>query len=317
MKKVLITGSSLPLKEKEIEILKDTAQVIVDNSWEREKILKIIPDIDGLLVDVGVQIDREIIEKAKKLKIIVEYGVGIDNIDIEAATEKGIHVCNLPDVFTNEVAEFTAGLILALAKGIIKEDSDIKKKGLWDSGAYSPILLAGKTLGFIGYGKIARKLKKLLYGFDLKYVAYDPYIDKDILSKENIIKKGLDELLKVSDIVSIHVPLTKDTKNLINKNKLSLMKKSAMLVNVSRGTIVNESDLYDALKDGKIFGAAIDVLAVESSVKDNPLRKLDNIIMTPHIAWKSEFSIENVEIQAAEKVRDFLMGKKVDGCVNL
>lgn len=317
MKKVLITGSSLPFKEKEIEILKDTAQVLVDDTWKKDVILKMIPEMDGLLVDVGADIDREIIERGQKLKIIVEYGVGIDNIDIEAASEKGIYVCNLPHVFTVEVAEFAAGLILTLSKHIIRQDSDIKRKGEWDSSLYSPLLLSGKTIGFVGYGRIARKLKEILSGFSLRAIAYDPYLDHDMISNEDIIKTGLEDLLKQSDIVSIHVPLNKETRDLIDRDRLSLMKKNAILVNVSRGAIVNEDHLYDALRFGRISGAALDVLSAESSVKDNPLRKLDNIILTPHIAWKSEFSIENVEVQAAAKVRDFLKGKEVDGCVNL
>jgi D-3-phosphoglycerate dehydrogenase / 2-oxoglutarate reductase len=307
----------MPYKDKEADILKNVAEVIVDDIWQKEVILKIIPEMDGLLVDVGADIDREIIERGQKLKIIVEYGVGVDNIDIEAASEKGIYVCNLPHVFTVEVAEFAAGLILALSKQIIRQDSDIKRKGEWDSSGYSPLLLAGKTIGFIGYGRIARKLKEILSGFRLKSIAYDPYLDEDMILKDDTVKTGLEDLLRQSDIVSIHVPLNKETRDLIDRERLSLMKKNAILVNVSRGAVVNEDHLYDALRSGKISGAALDVLSAESSVQDNPLRKLDNIILTPHIAWKSEFSIENAEIQAATKVRDFLKGKEVEGCVNL
>lgn len=315
--KVLITGSGLPFKDKEIEILKDVAKIIVDNTWEKNNILNLISEVDGLLIDVGINIDKEIISKAKKLKIIVEYGAGVDNVDIDAASRSGIYVCNLSDIFTTEVAEFTVSLMLCLIKELIKENYDTKKRSIWNIKLYNPLLMCGKSLGFIGYGKIAREVRNILENFKMEFFTYDPYINIEILKKDKVENCSLEELLRKSDIVSIHAPLTKETRNLINMERLNCMKKSSILINVSRGAIVDEKSLYEILNNRKIFGAAIDVLSDEPIKSDNPLRNLDNIIITPHIAWKSEFSIKNVEVKAAEKMRDFLLGKSINGIVNI
>lgn len=315
--KVLITGSSLNYKNEEIELLKDISEVIVDNSWKKEEILKIVPDIDGIMVDVGADIDKDIIEKAVKLKIIVEYGTGINNIDIEAASKKGIYVCNLPDVYKNEVAEFTVGLILCLCKEIVKENKDVKEYKVWDQSKYNPKLILNKKIGLIGFGLISRRVKELMENFNLEFLVHDPYLNKNNIEKEYKVKfLNIEGLLEQSDIVSVHIPLTENNRNFINLEKIMLMKKDAMLVNVSRGGVVNEKDLYIALKKKIISGAALDVFENEPVEKDNPLLGLDNVLATPHIAWKSEESEKRSEIMAATKIRDFFSGKNIEGIVN-
>lgn len=317
MYKVLITGSELKYKKDEIEVLKDLAEVIIDDTWKKDEIIKIIPDIDGLLVDVGVDIDKDIIEKANKLKIIVVYGTGINNIDIDAATVRKIRVCNLPDVYKNEVAEFAVCLILCLSKEVIRENNDLKKNFEWNQGKYNPQLILNKTIGLIGFGRIARRVKEIMQGFNVKFLAYDPYINKDFTNEKDVKFVTLESLLRNSDFISIHIPLTKNNENFIDLNKMKLMKKSAFLINISRGRIINENDLYIALKEKIINGAAIDVFETEPVDKANPLLKLNNVIVTPHIAWKSEKSEKRCEMLAANKIKDFFSGKDINDIVNL
>lgn len=318
MNKVLITGSNLRFKDEEKKLLEDIAKVTIDDTWKKKEILRIIPEIDGLMVDIGVSIDKDIFEKARKLRIIVEYGTGVNNIDIKEASKRGIYVCNLPDVYKNEVAEFTVGLIFCLCKEIVKENNDLKEQKIWDQNRYTPKLILNKKIGLIGFGLIARRVKELLENFNLEFLIYDPFLNKKFIQKEYGVKVvDIENLLGQSDIISIHIPLTKENRNFIDFEKIKLMKKDAVLINVSRGGIVNEKDLYVALKNEIINGAAFDVFENEPIDKDNVLLGLDNLIVTPHIAWKSEESERRCEMMAATKIRDFLLGKEITGVVNL
>lgn len=231
------------------------------------------------------KLDKETIDKMPNLKIIAKHGVGTDSIDLDYAKEKGIRVTNTPTANSNSVAELIVGLSLAVSRKIVESHNKV----LDGVDRISPpdltgFELSGKTLGTIGLGNIGSiAVNTFMNGFDMKVLVYDPYIDQSQCDEYGIVKvESLDELLKESDIINISVPLTDSTENMITKNQINLMKNNAIIINCSRGKIVNEADLYGALKAGRIFGAAMDAFEVEPVKKDNPLLTCNNFIATPH-----------------------------------
>jgi D-3-phosphoglycerate dehydrogenase len=312
--KVLITGSSHPHKELERDFLEGIAEVIIDDSNDRSVLLELVRDVDAIMTDVG-RIDQEVIHRAKKLKMVVEYGIGVDNIDVEAATKAGVMVCNVPDAYIREVAEHTVTLAMCLAREITKMDSDVKQNHVWDFNLYKPIKVEDKLYGLIGFGRIAREVAKLVRHLCSAVQAYDPYIDQEAMRSRGVEPYELDPLLRECDLISIHVPLTDETLGLIGEEKLRMMKESAVLVNVSRGGIIDEAALYKALKERRIRGAGLDVLAHEPQDAFN-LGSLDNVILTPHAAWKSEEAAYNLEMAAAKEVKRVLEGKPPMNLVN-
>ncbi|NQT28364.1 MAG: C-terminal binding protein, partial [Candidatus Omnitrophica bacterium] len=253
------------------------------------------------------------IESLKRCKVIVRYGVGVDNIDIEAATEHKIIVANVPDFCIDEVSTHTLALILACARGIILLDSKIKEKK-WDFTLAKPLFRTqGKILGLFGLGNIARAVAKKASGFGFKIIAYDPYVSK---VNDGIELVEFSKLLPDSDFVSIHVPLTDETRHSFGENELKAMKKTAYLINTARGPIVDEKDLYKALKNRWIAGAALDVMEKEPPDWENSLLKLDNLIITPHISFYSEESYVELKTKAAKAVLSVLKGELPPAFVN-
>lgn len=320
MKSKIVITEPLPLISKELEILSTYGDVNVLNSINEDVIAEAARDADVIMV-VYAKITRKIIENAVRLKGIVRYGIGIDNIDIKAATERNVMVVNVPDYGIKSVADHTMALILTLARKILAWDKytrERKYSGRWTTPCMEliGIELADKTLGLIGFGKIGREVAKRAKAFDMKILVYDPYISKDIGIEWNIRLVELDELLKQSDFVSIHCPLTKETYHLINEDKLRIMKKTAYLINTARGPIVDEKSLYKALKERWIAGAALDVFEYEPLPHDSPLFELDNIIMTPHIAWFTEEALKRLEFTACEETIRILKGETPRNLVN-
>ncbi|MEM4675400.1 MAG: C-terminal binding protein, partial [Nitrososphaerota archaeon] len=274
-KKVLITEPT-PFIEEEWKILEKYAAVRLAKGITEDDLLAEVKDVDVMLV-VYAKITKRIIESAPRLKGIVRYGIGLDNVDIRAATEMGVYVANVPDYCIGTVAEHTFALLLALARKIILADRIIKSAS-WKVWTQQPIELMGtdlegKVLGLIGIGNIGSAVAIRAKAFGMKVIAYDPYIEKDRASSLGVELVDLDTLLKNSDFVSIHAPLTPETRGMIGEQELKKMKKTAYLINTSRGPIVKEDALYKALRDGWIAGAALDVYENEPPNTNNPLFK--------------------------------------------
>jgi len=311
--RIVITDCDHPSVEIEKEILSEIdPEFILAQCKTEDEVIEVAKDADGI-INQYAPITRRVIESLKRCKVIVCYGVGVDNIDIEAATEHKIIVANVPDFCIDEVSTHTLALILACARGIILLDSKIKEKK-WDFTLAKPLFRTqGKILGLFGLGKIARAVAKKASGFGFKIIAYDPYVSK---VNDGIELVEFSKLLPDSDFVSIHVPLTDETRHSFGENELKAMKKTAYLINTARGPIVDEKDLYKALKNRWIAGAALDVMEKEPPDWENSLLKLDNLIITPHISFYSEESYVELKTKAAKAVLSVLKGELPPAFVN-
>lgn len=262
----------------------------------------LIRDCKGFksLINQYAPFTEKVFANLPDLKVITRYGVGVDNIDLAAATAHGVQVCNVPDYGMYEVADQAMGLTLALARKIVLCNSDVKR-GVWRFQAAKPLYrLSTQTVGVIGVGRIGTAYAERAKAFGLKVLVHDDYAQKNGKIQPYMEAVSLEELLKRSDIISVHCPL-EGNRNLIAKEQLKLMKNSAYLINVSRGGIINEADLYEALKAGEIAGAACDVFSPEPVSQDNPLLTMDNFLATPHIAWYSEESAIELNRKVAEE----------------
>lgn len=279
-----------------------------------EELVNLVPDYDALIVRSGIQVTKEVVKAGKKLKVIGRAGVGVDNIDCEAAKENGIAVMNTPFGNVNAAAEHTLTLLMMLAKHIIHSHMELKK-GIWDRKKFSGIELRGRTLGIIGLGKVGVKVAKVAKALEMDVIAYDPYIDKETMAKVGVKKVELDDVIKQSDFITIHVPKTKETTNMINKEKIAMMKKGVRIINVARGGIINEKDLYEAIKSGHVAAAAIDVWEQEPPVYRD-LLELEQVISTPHLGASTTEAQENVAVDIAKQIVDALKNKKLVHVVN-
>ena len=285
--------------------------------WDDERIND-IKAAEAIIVRTSV-IDKDKMDKMPKLKIIAKHGIGTDNIDLKYAKSKGILVTNTPTANMESVAELVVALSLACARKIPRSH-DLTRSGL-DKPApkeLTGIELGGKKVGLIGTGRIGQKAGAIFKGgFNMEVYGFDPYLTAEAAEKLGIKKvQTLDELLEVADIVSISVPLTKDTENLISMDQLKKMKKTSILINTSRGKIVNEKDLHLALMDGLIGACALDVFEVEPPKKDNPLLSLPNFIGTPHIGAATEEALIRMGVTAVEEIKMVIEGLKPRYIVN-
>ena len=311
--KVVITDSNHPSVEIERKILSEIdAEVILLNSNKKKDIIKIAKDADGI-INQRMPITREIIKSLNKCKVIARYGVGVDNIDIKAATEYGIIVANVPDYCIDEVSTHAIGLILGCARGIVLFNSKVKEKR-WGFSLAKPLFRTqGKTLGIFGLGRIGSEVAKKAMEFGLNIIACDPYVSK----VNNRIKMvDFPQLLSESNFISINASLTDETWHAFKENELKAMKKTAYLINTARGSIVDEKALYKALREGWIAGAGLDVLEKEPPDWDNLLLKLDNVIFTPHSAFYSEESYIELKTRTAKAVLSVLNGKLPETIIN-
>ncbi|GAH61232.1 unnamed protein product, partial [marine sediment metagenome] len=275
------------------------------------EMLKLIKDVDGIIIGID-ELSAEIIEEADELKVISKYGTGLDNIDINMATNKEIIVTSTPTANVDAVADLAFGLILSLTRRIPEADKKTK------SGKWKKIIgksVWEKTIGIIGLGKIGRQVVRRAKGFETNILVFDIVKDKKFAQKYGIKYVNLEKLLRKSDYITIHIPLNDATRNMISYEELEKMKKDAFLINTSRGGIVDEEALYDALKNNKLRGAALDVYTNEP-LRESPLKELDNVIMTPHIGAYTEEAIENMSIQAAQNLIDVLEGREPQNRVN-
>ncbi len=288
---------------KAVELLKSKAE-LVDN-WDHPE------ELDAIILR-NIDVTREMMEKAVNLKVIGKHGVGCNTIDLKAAKELGITVLNTPTANTNSVAELIVGLMLTVSRHIHYCDAVTRKEGF--SRIAPPEVsgreLTGKTLGLVGMGHISRRVGEILKnGFSVRLAGYDPYCTRSQAENWGIEKfENLDDLLRVSDLINISVPLTPDTKNMIVKENLDCCKKEAILINAARGGVVNEDDLYEALKSGKLYGAACDAFVSEPPNGSNKLMSLDNFCATPHIGADTEEALERMGMEVAEEVLKVLEG---------
>lgn len=248
-----------------------------------------------------------------ELKVLSRYGVGVDNLDLEAASRAGVAVCNVPDYCQDDVSTHAFTLLLDLVRKVTRLAVDTASGG-WDFRlAGSVPRTEGKTLGLLGFGAIGRIVARKALGFNMKVLAYDPYVKS---TEMDVRLVGLDELLRDSDFVSLHAPLTPETEKIVNAESLSKMKDGAYLVNTSRGALVDEKALADALKSGKLGGAGLDVLTQEPPEKENPLLGLDNIVITPHSSFFSDESFKELKEKAARNMVEVLTGAPVSYLLN-
>lgn len=312
------------IPEPGLSMLRECCEIELHESKEyppsREELIKKIRDKDALLCLLTDKIDAEVMDAAPNLKVISTYSVGFDHIDIPEATKRGIYVTHTPGVLTDAVAEFTVGLILAVTRRIVEADKIIRS-GQWDK-PWNPYFLTGpelkgKTIGLIGLGRIGVATAKRLSGFEVKILYYDLERRWDVETVlPNMQFADIDTVLSESDIVSIHVPLTKDTYHLINEEKLKKMKKTAYLINTARGPVVDTEALVKALREGWIAGAALDVFEQEPLPPTHPLTKFDNVVLAPHIASATIEARQRMAELAARNLIAVLKGEMPPALVN-
>ncbi|MHB8089444.1 MAG: phosphoglycerate dehydrogenase [Anaerolineaceae bacterium] len=254
------------------------------------EVAELLPGIDGYIAGLDV-IDADALKTADKLKVIARYGVGFDNVDLEAAKSKNIVVTNTPGANSVSVAELALGLILALARQI-PEAVDAVHQGKWPR--YSGVSLEGKTIGILGLGAIGKQLARRLAGFDCKILAFDPYADKQFALDNQITLAGMDQVIAASDFVSLHLPLLPETRGIVDENFLNKMKKGSYLINTSRGEAINEEALLKSLQSGHLKGAALDAFIVEPPDPNHPLLALPNVIATPHLGAQTDGATSNM-----------------------
>ncbi len=279
-----------------------------------DKLLEDISEYDGLVVRSRTKVTAEVLEKADRLKVVARAGVGVDNIDLRTATKRGVKVVNAPAGSTQSVAELTVALMLALARKVPTADRSMKE-GRWEKGRLKGVELNGKTLGLVGSGRIGSEVARICQSLGMSAIAYDPYLPKEFASERGIRLTSLDEVLKESDFVSIHAALTDETRHMIGESSLKSMKKTAYLVNCARGAIVDEGALAEALKNGIIAGAGLDVYEKEPPM-DSPLLELDNVVLTPHIAASTEEGQRKTGLLAVEQLMKALSDEEPDFLVN-
>jgi D-3-phosphoglycerate dehydrogenase len=270
----------------------------------------------GLVVRSRTKADRELIEAADGLEVIGRAGVGTDNIDLDAATRMGVAVLNAPAGNTLSTAELTFGLLLASARGIAEADRSMHENR-WDRGRISGSQLSGKTLGVIGAGRIGSEVIHRARAFGMRALTYDPYLAPERIADLDVEAVSLEELLTRSDYVTLHLPLTEETTNIIDAERIALMRPEAVLINAARGGLVDETALAEALETGRIRGAALDVFEVEPLPADHPLRKVPNLVLTPHLGASTPEAQKEIAIEIAHAMRDALLNGKLRNAVNV
>lgn len=284
----------------------------------REVLIEKIRDCEGVLTLLSDKMDAEVMDNAPKLRVISNYAVGYDNIDVPEATKRGIMVTNTPGVLTETTADLAFALILATARRIVEADK-YTRMGIWKT--WGPMLLLGRdvygaTLGIIGFGRIGQAVARRAKGFNMRILYYDIKSNEEAERELGAEYRDLPSLLKEADIVSIHTPLTKETYHMIGEKELYLMKPTAILVNTARGAVVDQKALYKVLKEKRIFGAGLDVYEKEPIDKDDPLIELDNVVLLPHIGSASVETREKMAIMAAENLLAGLRGERPKHLVN-
>lgn len=301
-----------------VEILRtagDEISYTANGQITREALLAAAPNADALVIRSAHKIDADVLNRAERLKLIARAGVGVDNVDLARATDLGIVVVNTPDGNTISTAEHTFALMLALARHIPQAHESMNA-GRWDRKSYSGVELRGKTLGIVGLGRIGRAVSKRALAFDMHVIAYDPRLQADVAADLGVTLVSLHDLYRHSDFLSLHALLTPETREMINRETLAIMKPGVRIIDAARGALINEADLAEALRSGHVAGAALDVYAEEPPQPDNPLIHLPNVVHTPHLAASTDDAQITVAIEAAQLVVDALLKGEIRNVVN-
>ena len=299
-----------------IELLRKNFDVEVRDKISHEELLEIIPKFNALIVRSASKVSADVLERATNLKIIGRAGVGVDNIDVQAATERGIIVINSPDGNTIAATEHTFAMMLAVSRNI-PQANQIMHTGGWDRKKFLGVELRNKTLGVIGLGKIGAGVAKRAQAFEMNVVAHDPFVSSERAKSLGVTLLELDDLFRRADFITVHMPLTNKTKDMISLAQMKIMKPTVRLINCARGGIINENDLVTALTEKIIAGAAIDVFENEPLAEDSPLRNLPNIILTPHLGASTVEAQIGVSVDVAKGIIDALNNRPVASAVNL
>lgn len=315
-KKIYVTDYEYDsLAPEEREVTSVGLELVPRQCKTEDDVIRECADAAGLL-DQYAPITRRVMESLPNLKVVARYGVGVNTVDLEAATELGICVLNVPDYCADEVSNHAFSLFMACHRKLVLLENQIRTGG-WDYKIAKPIRrLAGQTLGLLGFGRIPRMLARKAAAFDLKLAVYDPFVRSEDVAACGGTLMSLEDVLRTSDIISVHVPLTKDTNHLLSHKEFSLMKPEAIVVNTSRGPLIDEEALCDALMHGKIAAAGLDVTEEEPLAADHPLRKLPNVIVTPHIAFYSEESELELKTKTARGAAEIVCGYDMPNIVN-
>ena len=281
---------------------------------DKEKLADAVGNYDGLAIRSATKVTSKILEKAQNLRVIGRAGIGVDNVDIPAATARGIIVMNTPFGNSITTAEHAISLMLALARQIPEADASTRA-GKWEKNKFMGVEIFGKTLGVIGCGNIGSIVADRALGLKMKVVAYDPFLSADRATDLGVEKVDLGELFKRADFITLHTPLTDKTRNVINADAIKAMKKGVRIINCARGGLVDEAALYEALKRGHVAGAAFDVFVIEPAT-ENPLFNLPNVVCTPHLGASTSEAQENVALQIAEQMSDYLLRGAITNAIN-
>jgi len=294
-----------------------TLEVTVQTGLPEAELIKIIPQFSALVVRSQTKVTAAVLEAAKNLKVVGRAGVGVDNVDIDAATKAGVIVMNTPGGNTISTAELAFSLIVSVARSIPQADASVKA-GRWDRKKYEGVELYNKTLGILGMGRIGTELARRAMAFGMRVIAYDPYLSEaKARSLQVEVVENIDDLLPRVDFLTMHMPLTAETKHMIDARRLGLIKKGARIVNCARGGLIDEAALKVALESGQVAGAALDVYEVEPPPADFPLRDLKNIVFTPHLGASTAEAQENVGIEIAQAIRAALIDGEIRNAVNM
>ena len=298
-----------PIAECGIELLKPHCECVTPWKHEQETERILLYEAEAVIVRL-FSVDKQDIEKSKQLKVIAKHGVGVDNIDVQAATTAGIPVVSTPRANANAVAEHTLTLMLALARQIAPASTAIQQGRFSDRGSFQGTELEGKTLGIIGLGNVGQRVARMAaLGLQMSVIAYDPFFPTDGDADPAVLEESLEVLLTAADFITIHVSLTPETRHLINERSLNQLKPDCRIVNTSRGAVIDETALANALSQGRLGGAALDVFEEEPLPADHPLLHAPNALLTPHIASSTRESLDRMSLQAAQGVLDVLNGR--------
>ena len=311
--KILVSD---PIAQRGVEIFQEAGfEVVVKTDYTPEELIAAIPEYDGLIVRSQTKVTADVINAATKLKVIGRAGVGVDNVDVAAATKRGIIVMNAPDGNTISTAEHTVAMLLALSRNIPQANASLKA-GKWDRKKYTGVEVRGKILGIIGMGRIGSVVAKIMQAMEMQVWVYDPYLSAEKAAQMGVKVATLEEIMKNADYLTVHTPLTSETKGMIGEKELAMAKPGLRVINCARGGIIDEKALADAIASGKVAGAAIDVFTKEPP-EDRTLIELENVIATPHLGASTVEAQENVAIDVAIEMVKALQGEVFKNAVNL
>lgn len=314
---VLITDS---INSKAAEILKDTCEILFEPKLSHEELLERITDVDALMIRSASTVSADVLEKARNLRIVGRAGVGTDNIDVTTATKRGVIVINSPEGNTVAASEHTIGMLMALARHIPEGDASLKS-GQWIRSKLVGVEVYGKTLGVVGLGKIGRRVAKACLSMGMKVNVFDPFLSKTMAEELGVNVVSIDDIIENSDFITIHAPKTKETQNLFNRDTFARCKPGVRLINCARGGIINETDLAEAIQQGIVAGAALDVFEQEPPDLSGPLFQLGEhakkLVLTPHLGASTEEAQVNVALDVAEQIKDFFQHGFAKSAVNI